>query len=152
LVPDLELGDEVSQSLSKRMSDMLKHQANLIGVAQATQLANDSHHKSSYTPDFTEFLINSYVLYNNPEGRISKLAVRKQGPYRVINLQGSQYTLQDLVVEKNFDAHISNLSPSLHDQASADPKEVVLKERGKFYVDRIINHRGDKTRCKTMDF
>jgi hypothetical protein len=82
VAPESELGDGVSQSLSKRMSDMLRHQANLIEVAQATQVAddndndndNDSHHKSNYTPGFTEFLTNCYVLYNKPEGRFSKLA------------------------------------------------------------------------------
>jgi transposase InsO family protein len=153
LLPESAVTDSaMGRNLSQRMSDMLKAQTRLIKVAQETQVALDSHHMSSFDPGFTEFPINSYVLYNHPEGRADKLSMTKRGPYRVVNIQGSQYTIQDLVSEKNFDTHISNLSPFNYDPNRTDPKDVALAEQQEFYVERILNHRGDKTRRKTMEF
>jgi transposase InsO family protein len=152
LIPAYELEQTVSTNLSERMSDMLKTQTRLIEVAQETQLANDAYHISSFEPGFSEFPINSYVLFNHPEGRASKLSMTKRGPYRVVNIQGSQYTIQDLITERNIDTHISNLSPFNYDPNRTDPKEVAMNEQGEFYVERILNHRGDKTRRKTMEF
>jgi transposase InsO family protein len=152
LIPASELDESTVSSLSKHMSDMLKTQARLIEVAQETQLKHDSHHMSSYDPGFTEFPINSYVLFSHPEGRADKLSMTKRGPYRVVNIQGSQYTIQDLVTEKNLDTHISNLSPFNYDPTKTDPMEVAMNEQGQFFVDRILDHRGDKSRRKTMEF
>jgi hypothetical protein len=149
LIPASEFQEsEGSTRLSDRMSQMLQTQSQLIEVAQATQLAHDAYHVSSYEPGFTEFPVNSYVLLNHPEGRASKMSMTKRGPYRVVNIQGSQYTIQDLVTEVN----ISNLSPFNYDATRTDPKEVAMHEQGQFYVERILAHRGDKNRRKTMEF
>jgi hypothetical protein len=153
LIPASEFQEsEGSTRLSDRMSQMLQTQSQLIEVAQATQLAHDAYHVSSYEPGFTEFPVNSYVLLNHPEGRASKMSMTKRGPYRVVNIQGSQYTIQDLVTEVNMDTHISNLSPFNYDATRTDPKEVAMHEQGQFYVERILAHRGDKNRRKTMEF
>eukprot|EP01032_Pedospumella_encystans_P023796 gene23796-26930_t len=93
------------------MDNLLKKQTLLIEVAQETQQKHDTHHLSGFDPDFTEFPINSYVLLIPPEGNRPKLSPRKKGPYRVVNFVGSKYTLQDLLTSKNFDVHISKLSP-----------------------------------------
>ena len=141
-----------TQNLTEYMERMLAQQATLIEAAQQTQSKHDTHHMSGFDPDFTEFPINSYVLVNPPEGKRPKLETRKRGPFQVINFIGSKYTLQDLISGKNFDIHISNLSPFNYDSTRTNPKEVAMHDTGEFLIDHIVAHKGDKTRRKTMEF
>ena len=138
--------------LSDHMSGLLSRQATLIEVAQETQSKFDSHHMSGFDPDFTEFPVNSYVLLEHPNGARSKFQTRKQGPYQVINIIGSTYTIQDLLSGKNFDTHISNLTPFNYDSTRVDPKEIAMHDSQEFVLDVILDHRGDRTRRKTMEF
>ena len=139
-------------NLSEYMDSQLKRQALLIEVAQQHQLKKDTHHMSGFDPDFTEFPINSYVLVTHPRGKRPKLLTTKEGPYQVINFVGSKYTLQDLLTGKNFDIHVSNLSPFNYDTTRTDPKDVAMHDQGEFLIRTILAHRGDKTRRKTMEF
>jgi hypothetical protein len=138
--------------LSSYMDNMLKQQETLIEVARQTQLKHDTHHMSEFDPHFTEFPVNSYVLFEHPEGPPHKLKMIKSGPYQVINFTGSNYTIQDLVTGKNKDTHISNLSPFNYDPEHVDPMEIALKDQEEFYIDSILDHRGDKSRRKNMEF
>lgn len=138
--------------LSDYMTRMLAQQASLIEVAQETQLKHDTHHLSSYDPDFTEYPINSYVLFNSPAGDRPKLQTRKKGPFQVVNVNGSVYALQDLLTGKNFDTHISNLSPFNFDATRTDPTTVAQHDEQEFLIEDILDHRGDRTRRSTMEF
>ena len=141
-----------SGPLSSYMENLLKQQATLIEVAQATQLKHDLHHMSAYDPAFTEFPINSYVLMEPPEGRRPKLQTRKKGPFQIVNVIGSKYVLQDLLSGKNFETHISNLSPFNYDESRTDPVDVAMHDNQEFLIEDILAHRGDKTRRSTMEF
>ena len=140
------------QSLSDYMGNMLKQQKLLIEVAQETQLNHDSHHMSGFDPDFTEFPINSYVLLNPPEGKRPKLSARKCGPFRVVNYVSSKYTLQNLLTSKNFDVHVTKLTPFNYDTTRTDPKTIAMDDEQEFLIESVIAHRGDRTRRKTLEF
>ena len=131
---------------------MLSAQVSLIKIAQETQLKHDSHHMSTFDKNFTEFPINSYVLLNPPEGARPKLQTRKKGPFQVVNIVGSKYVLQDLLSGKNFETHISNLSPFNHDNIRTDPTDVAMHDEQEFLIDQILAHRGDRSRRSTMEF
>jgi len=60
--------------------------------------------------------------------------------------------LQDLITLKSFDIHISNLSPFNFDCTRIDPKVVAMDDAQEFLIERILDHRGDRTRRKTMEF
>lgn len=139
-------------TLSDYMSKMLAQQASLIEVAQETQMKHDTHHLSSFDSDFTEYPINSYVLFNPPAGDRPKLQTRKKGPFQVVNFVGSKYVLQDLLTGKNFDTHISNLSPFNFDATRTDPTTVAQHDEQEFLIEAILDHRGDRTRRSTMEF
>ena len=141
-----------SEPLSTYMEKLLKQQSTLIEVAQATQLKHDSHHLSTFDPAFTEFPINSYVLLEPPEGRRPKLQTRKKGPFQVVNFIGPKYVLQDLLSGKNFETHISNLSPFNYDESRTDPVDVAMQDTQEFLIEDILSHRGDRTRRSTMEF
>jgi transposase InsO family protein len=150
--PHTQPNINTSDSLGTYMENMLHNQRRLIEIAQATQLKKDTHHMSGYDPDFTEFPINSYVLLDHPEGDRPKLNTKLKGPYQVVNLIGSTYTIQDLLTGKNFDTHISNLRPFNHDTSRTDPKEVAMHDQQEYVLDSVLDHRGEKSRRKTMEF
>jgi transposase InsO family protein len=141
-----------NKSLGAYMENMLLNQRRLIEVAQATQLKKDLHHMSGYDPDFTEFPVNSYVLLDHPEGNRPKLNAKLKGPYQVVNLIGSTYTIQDLLSGKNFDTHISNLRPFNYDTSRTDPKDVAMHDQQEYVLEKVITHRGEKSRRKSMEF
>lgn len=140
------------QPMTEYMDNLLAKQSLLIKVAQETQLSHDSHHLSGFDPNFTEYPINSYVLLNPPEGNRPKLSPRLKGPYRVVNFVGSKYTIQDLLTSKNFDIHISKLSPFNYDETRTDPKTIAMNDAKEFLIDSVISHRGDRSRRATMEF
>lgn len=140
------------QPMTEYMDNLLAQQALLIKVAQETQLSHDSHHLSGFDIDFTEYPINSYVLLNPPEGNRPKLSPKLKGPYRVVNFVGSKYTIQDLLTSKNFDIHISKLSPFNFDDTRTDPKTIAMDDAQEFVIDSVIAHRGDRSRRGTMEF
>jgi hypothetical protein len=141
-----------AQPLSEYMENMLQCQKRLIEVAQATQLEKDSHHMSGFDPAFTEYPVNSYVLLDHPEGNRPKLSTKLKGPYQVINLIGSRYTIQNLLTGKNFDTHITNLRPFNYDSSRTDPKEVAMHDQHEFVLHEVIAHRGDRYRRSAMEF
>ena len=141
-----------NETLTEYMENLLQQQATLIEVAQQTQLNHDTHHLSGFDPDFTEFPINSYVLMDPPEGKREKLSTKKKGPFQVVNFVGSKYVLQDLLTGKNFETHISNLSPFNYDTTRTDPTDVARHDEHEFLIDHIVSHRGFPARPKTMEF
>jgi transposase InsO family protein len=141
-----------NRNLGVYMEQMLQNQRRLIEVAQATQLKKDTHHMSGFDPDFTEYPVNSYVLLDHPEGNRPKLNTKLKGPYQVINITGSVYTIQDLLSGKNFDTHISNIRPFNYDASRTDPKEVAMHDQQEFVLSEVLAHRGDKTRRSSMEF
>ena len=150
---EIESPEKEEKPLSSFMSKLIENQELLIRVAAATQQAKDEHHMAMYdgkTP--TEFPIGSYVLVTHPKGRRSKLQTFKEGPFQVVNIVGSKYTLCDMVRGKNFDLHISNLHPFLYDPETVDPKEVLNQDQGEFLIESIIEHRGDHNIANSMEF
>jgi len=68
----------------------------------------------------TQFDINSFVLVLYPKSAMGQRAPTKlhthwKGPMRVISNQGAEYTLHDLVQNKNVLIHVSRLKKFEHD-------------------------------------
>eukprot|EP01042_Synura_sphagnicola_P002361 gene2361-2830_t len=82
----------------------------------------------------------------------TKLHTPWRGPFRVINVNGAKYTLQDLVTMRNEDVHVSLLKPFHYDPAETDPLTVALADSNSFIVERILDHRGDLRRVSTLEF
>jgi hypothetical protein len=150
--PSLPAGQEPIQ-LSEYMNNLLMQQNNLLQVAFETQQRTDTHHMSQYDDDFTEFPINSYVLVEPPEGSAPKLNMRKKGPFLVVNHIGNVYTLKHLLNNrKDFDIHISRLTPFHFDPTVNTPEEVAMHDEQEFTIESILGHRGDTNRRSTMQF
>ena len=105
-----------------------------------------------------QFPIGSFVLveYNNSgvkgRGPPHKLMPFKRGPYKVVNNIGTRYTLLDLITNKYEDVLFHRLHPFLYDQENLDPKEVAMRDKEKYVVEKIIDHDGDSNLKSSMEF
>ena len=152
----IPIPDEIRtpESLSTWVAEMLEAQRVLIDVAQKTQSQKDDEHME--TDDglipVSEYPIGSYVLLTHPKGRRSKLHTNKLGPFQVVNSVGSTYTLQDLILGKNSDYHVSCLTPFLYDPNFVQPKEIAIQDNQEFLVQSVLEFRGDKNRRAGLEF
>ena len=80
---------------SQYISTMLQAQEHIIRISYENQVKIDLHHMTMHSPFRTEFPINSYVL-----ARYKNLRHIKKGPFQVVNITGSVYTVRNLVTNK----------------------------------------------------
>jgi hypothetical protein len=105
----------------------------------------------------TRFDVGSYVLISyNPQKMNAKpptkLHPRLKGPYLVANVQGNKYFCQNLVTDEIEDYHVTRLRKFRYDERYADPRDIALRDRDEFYVEKILAHRGDVGRLKILAF
>ena len=140
------------RNLNEHLEQMLERQKTLIEVAQASQLEFDSHHMSQFDPDFTDYPIQSYVLWEHPADKRSKMHTRYQGPFQVVERQEDIYKIQDLLTGKIHETHVSTLRPFNHDPDKVTPLHVAMHNSQEFVIEEILDHRGDRNRRGTMEF
>ena len=145
-------GYVTSKPLSVITSDMLKMQHHLIGLHEKLLRKHDTKHlaipfdtlkKIDYFPNGSYVLVDydpSSVMGRRPT---HKLMPFKRGPYRVVNSIGSRYTLLDLVQNKHEDVLIHRLHPFRYDQEFLDPKEIAMRDKEEYEVEKVLNHEGD---------
>jgi hypothetical protein len=105
----------------------------------------------------TLFEVGSYVLISyNPQKMNAKppmkLQPRLKGPYLVTNVQGDKYSCQNLVTDEIEDYHVTRLCKFHYDERYVDPRDIALRDRDEFFVEKILAHRGDVGRLKTLAF
>ena len=88
---------------------MLLIQEQLNNDATAQLQSSDQNRVSTKTDPETTFEDNSYVLAINPNGPLTRLHTKWQGPFKVIKHDRSQYTLMNLITKKHRDIHASQL-------------------------------------------
>jgi hypothetical protein len=146
-------GDE--SQISQYMQQVIDRQKLLIEIARETQQKHDLHHMRStarQNGEITSFPVNSYVLFTPPEGRKDKFQPRKLGPFRVVSVEGSKYTIADLISHRVRRVHVSQLTPFVYDEQRSSPAEAATADRREFFVERIIGHKGSPKKKLDMHF
>jgi hypothetical protein len=140
-------------------SEMLSLQDKLVDIAQKRQYEKDEIHmkKRSSNKAITEFRHNSFVLVQYPNSAMgprapTKLHTHWKGPMRVISNIGAQYTLHDLVQNKNISVHVTRMKNFEHDPRRVDPLTIAAKDYEEFEIEKIIAHSGNPKRKSDMDF
>ena len=64
----------------------------------------------------------------------------------------SRYTLLDLITGKEMDFHASDMKPSVFDSAVVDPMNVARRDYMEYFVDKILQHRGNPKKSSSMEF
>ena len=101
------------------------------------------------SPD-TELKLNSYVLWERPEGilnkdsRPDKLSSHYRGPYRVISNNGSRIDIQNVSNKQIKTVHISELVPFKYNPDLINPHTVALHADQEFDVEKILDIKGSR--------
>ena len=145
-----------ANNMGEYLVELERGQARVIAVAQETQAILNAEHiakkrrKNAKQP--TSYSVNEFVLLAHRRGGVAgkrqkpdKLSLEYKGPYRVTNVQGTRYSLQDLLTGKQLPTqHISSLAPFVYDRAIVDPEEVARKAAREFTIEKISDIRGNK--------
>ena len=140
-----------SSNVQEYLASLLQAQKDIIEIAARNQMESDQFHIATRggKKGITEFPINSYVLVNyeaNDHRPPSKLHTQLRGPLRVVNRNGSIYTLENLVKNKLEDFHIKLLHPFEYDSALVDPREVAQHDEDQFGIVKVHDHRFTNTK------
>ena len=150
-------GVEAEIALSDLADKMFEAQRVLLDTAQRLQQQRDARHMEVSRGVVTRFDVGSYVLISyNPQKMNAKpptkLHPRLKGPYLVANVQGDKYSCQNLVTDEIEDYHVTRLREFRYDERYVDPRDIALRDREEFFVEKILAHRGDVGRLKTLAF
>jgi hypothetical protein len=164
ILPTSNLTSKVPYGTSqmKYLDDLISAQDRLLRIAGDTQQRLDSSNRqkrsmkdaSGESLPLTVFPINSFVLLANNRVRDSKFQTNWVGPYRVINssVEGN-YVIQDLLTLKNVNARVNHLKEFVYDNSDYDaPWRAATHAKGEYYIESILNHRGDKRNKTQMSF
>ena len=152
--PRVAVDTERANTISQHMDKMLAAQDRVLEIALFNQKRKDEQHMSTQE-EVTEFPINSYVLVQHERKGHQpphKLQSYFKGPFRVVNVTGSRYTVQNLVTFKNKDFHVLNLRPFRYDPTRTDPRQVANADQRVADVEAVLEHRGNVKRKSNMTF
>ena len=156
-LPQLAESEHVEVALSDWADAMFSAQKTLLDIATHRQDLKDARHMKMAPADVTTYEIGTYVLMDpvlhsglgKPSG---KLTPRLLGPYLVVNRSGDKYSCRNLIDDGVKDYHVKQLRPYHHDASFGDPRDVALRDRGDYDIDKIVTHQGDITKLKTLTF
>ena len=142
-----------SETVSSYMVKLLAMQDSLIMAAKANSILLDNLHLESNSIPAHEFEVNSFVLVRYRSGAPpTRLHTIWQGPMRVIRSQNSEYTLLDLVRNKEYRFHASNMKPFVFDPLLVNPQDVARHDYLEFFVEKILAHKGNFRRKASLEF
>lgn len=154
----MPLSEPVGINIQKWLDKMFANQAILLEIASNHLKEKDNAHLSSINQeDATSFEVGTYVLAQYPPTKMGKLPPTKlhtpwKGPFKVIKVNGSKYTLQNLVTMKCEDVHVSLLKKFHFDEQHTKPEEVALSDSQSFIVEQILAHKGNVRKKTTLHF
>ena len=106
-----------------------------------------------YSIRLQEYAIDSYVLVHYRTGLPpTRLHTSWKGSMKVIKGLNSCYTLLDLITGKEMDFHVSDMKPFVFDSAVVDPMDVARRDYMEYFVDKILQHRGNPKKWSSMEF
>ena len=98
----------------------------------------------------TEYAIGSYVLVHYRTGLPpTRLHTSWKGPIKVI--KGLSFPLYT-ITGKEMDFHVSDMKPSVFGSAVVDPMDVAHCDYMEYFVDKILQHRGNPKKSSSMEF
>ena len=155
-LPKDEEGREIV--LSEWAAKMLKAQAVILQLVEKQQRHKDLQHGlANFVFNPTEFPINSYVLASYPDGAMgrrppTKVHPKLKGPFRVINRQKDEYTVQNLVTNKFEKFHKTSLRVFEFDPDLVNPRDVAMRDNDEYIIETILQHRGDPKKLRSLTF
>ena len=144
----------VYKSLSGYMSKLLSMQDNLLKASAAELLRTDTLRLTTKElHKHTVFLPDTYVLVHYRTGSPpTRLHTFWRGPMKVIEGRDSRYKLLDLITLKEKEFHVSDMKPFVFDAALTDPLDVARRDNMEYFIDKILEHRGNLKKKRKIRF
>ena len=79
----------------------------------------------------------------------TRLHAEWKGPLKVICGSNSKYILLDLINNKEKEYHVSDMKPFFFNPLSTNPLDVARRDYLEFFLEAIIDHKGDKRSRRT---
>ena len=140
----------VSSSNSTYIADFIETQDKVLDAAIDSLQKCDEKHKKS-TSGLTVFPIGSYVLLKQ-EHPPTRLHTKWKGPFRVVSFEGSEYVLANLITHKHNSVHVTNLKIYNYEPSMGLPADTAHRDYMEYFVEKVLNHSGDKKKPTTMSF
>ena len=141
------------QPLSATVSKMLRLQDEVMSTARAILKTSDDQHMASFPNRPTEHLPDSYVLVKYRSGSApTRLHTAWKGPLQVVGNTGSEYSLLDLITHKVKPYHITDMKPFIFNPLTIDPVDIARKDYLEFFIEKILDVRGDRKKVSTLSF
>jgi hypothetical protein len=161
LPSDVPSGSSTSASTTMRawIDKTMAVQSRLISIAQKLQAEKDEDHLKSLSSgeEVSSYKVGSYVLVKYPDSGMgnkppTKLHTPWRGPFKVVNAQGSTYTVQNLISQQCMTLHVSMLKEFVYDPQHTDPQNVALADKQHFIVEKVLEHYGNPKRLRSLFF
>ena len=143
-----------TKPLSAHVSKLIQIQDNLLQASAKELLRTDLLHQThNQIQIHKEFLPDTYVLVHYRTGAPpTRLHTFWRGPMRVMSGKNSRYLLYDLITHKENIYHASDMKQFLFDPSIIDPVDVARRDYMEFFIKKILEHRGDISRKKDLEF
>lgn len=146
-------------NLADWMNTMLTKQNELIHIAQQFQKERDDAHVNktmqNRPPSQIPYQVGGYVLLehpttNNRRQGPTKLSLLRTGPYKIVSIDNRNYTLLDLVTNKEKKVDIDRLTPFEYDPEVTNPIIVAAQDKDVFIIESILQHKGPRSNPKFL--
>jgi hypothetical protein len=145
----------LTKPLSVSAAKMLLLQDNILLAAKRSLQASDVIRIASYMDNEskTDYAADSYVLVKHRTGQPpTRLHTLWKGPMRVVSSNKSIFTLFDIVNNKEKTYHVTDLKPFYFDPLLTNPVDVARRDYLEFFVEEILEHKGNPRRLASLSF
>lgn len=140
------------QHVSYSTEKMLTMQDELIKITARLLKESDDIHNAAQSPDVTNYPPDSFVLVQQRTTPATRMHTLWQGPLRVISNDLAEYTLMDLVTQKEKKYHLSQMKPFEFDPTKVDPTDIARRDYLEFFVEEILDMEGNIRTLSTLKF
>ena len=149
--------NSTSTDTTEYIKTLVEQQQVAIAIARKHLLEHEKEHLVDPDLPITVFPIGSHVILEYPTTTMgkrppSKLKTPLQGPYKVCNIIGNEYFLEDLTNNKiKENVHVSRLRPYLEGNDSIESaRQVANRGQQLWDVEEVLSHIGSlKAKNKT---
>ena len=132
--------------------DMLRMQEELIRISAQLLKEADDAHNAKQSNDITEFAVDSFVLVNHRNKPDTRMHTLWRGPLRVISNYFAEYTLLDLVTDKQIKYHMTQMKPFHFDPMKTNPTDIARRDYLEFFIEEILDMEGNISQYGTLRF
>jgi hypothetical protein len=141
------------------LQHMRNRQELILELAKQSIKNFDDARIGDYSPERTEFPVDSYVLVeptksmSSTNRRTDKVHTPLRGPLKVVSFNKNTYSLRNLVNSKIETYNIQRLRPFYVDEVADDPIDIAMKDSDNLYIESVIEHKPLKpTKVSSLQF